>query len=133
MDGSGNLISRFVYGTKANLPDYMVKNGQIYRLVSDHLGSVRLVVNIRDASIIQRMDYDKYGRIIQDTNPGFQPFGFAGGLYDTQTGLVRFGSRDYDASTGRWTAKDPSGLTAGVQICMDIRWRIRLIIQIRMD
>lgn len=38
---------------------------------------------------------------------GFQPFGFAGGLYDRDTGLVRFGARDYDPETGRWTAKDP--------------------------
>ena len=37
----------------------------------------------------------------------FQPFGFAGGLYDPDTGLVRFGARDYDPETGRWTAKDP--------------------------
>ena len=37
----------------------------------------------------------------------FQPFGFAGGLYDPETGLTRFGARDYDAETGRWTAKDP--------------------------
>ena len=35
------------------------------------------------------------------------PFGFAGGLYDPDTGLVRFGARDYDAETGRWTARDP--------------------------
>src|SRR5690606_27383971 len=40
-------------------------------------------------------------------NPGFQPFGFAGGLYDADTGLVRFGARDYDPEVGRWTAKDP--------------------------
>ncbi|MBF0137125.1 MAG: hypothetical protein HQL65_12865, partial [Magnetococcales bacterium] len=40
-------------------------------------------------------------------------FGFAGGLYDTQTGLVRFGARDYDASTGRWTAKDPIRFNGG--------------------
>jgi RHS repeat-associated protein len=40
--------------------------------------------------------------------PGFsQPFGFAGGLYDPDTGLVRFGARDYDADVGRWTSKDP--------------------------
>lgn len=38
-----------------------------------------------------------------------QPFGFAGGIYDRDTGLVRHGARDYDAETGRWTAKDPIG------------------------
>ncbi len=35
------------------------------------------------------------------------PFGFAGGRYDAETGLVRFGARDYDPTTGRWTGKDP--------------------------
>jgi RHS repeat-associated protein len=33
--------------------------------------------------------------------------GFAGGHYDPDTGLVRFGARDYDPYTGRWTARDP--------------------------
>jgi len=42
-----------------------------------------------------------------DTAPGFQPFGFAGGIYDSVTGLVRFGAREYDAATGRWVSKDP--------------------------
>ena len=28
---------------------------------------------------------------------------------DEVTGLVRFGARDYDAETGRWTARDPIG------------------------
>jgi RHS repeat-associated protein len=36
----------------------------------------------------------------------FQPFGFAGGIYDQHTGLVRFGARDYEPSIGRWTTKD---------------------------
>ena len=53
------------------------------------------------------MDYDEWGNVITDTNPGFQPFGFAGGLYDPDTKLVQFGVRDYDANTGRWTSKDP--------------------------
>jgi RHS repeat-associated protein len=45
--------------------------------------------------------------VLGDSNPGFQPFGFAGGLYDPDTGLVRFGARDYSSETGQWTARDP--------------------------
>jgi len=51
-----------------------------------------------------------------DTNPAFQPFGFAGGLQDAHTGLVRFGARDYDPVTGRWTGKDPIGLGGGLNV-----------------
>lgn len=37
------------------------------------------------------MDYNEWGKVLADTNPEFQPFGFAGGLYESQTGLVRLG------------------------------------------
>lgn len=107
LDGSGNLVSRFVYASKGNVPDYLVKNGTTYRIISDHLGSPRLVVDVTTGAILQRLDYDEFGQVITDTNPGFQPFGFAGGLYDRDTKLIRFGVRDYDAEVGRWTAKDP--------------------------
>ncbi len=107
LDGDGNVVSLFVYGSKTNVPDYMVKGGKSYRVLSDHLGSPRLVVDISDGSVAQRMDYDAFGNVIEDSNPGFQPFGFAGGVYDLDTQLTRFGARDYDAETGRWTAKDP--------------------------
>jgi RHS repeat-associated protein len=109
LDGEGNVVSRFVYASRRNVPDYMVRGGVTYRILSDHLGSVRLVVNAADGSVVQRMDYDAFGRVLVDTNPGFQPFAFAGGLYDPDTGLVRFGARDYDAEAGRWTTKDPIG------------------------
>jgi len=115
LDGSGTLVSRFVYcGCGAgNIPQYMLKGGITYRIISDHLGSPRLVVDVTSGAIVQRMDYDEFGNVILDTNPGFQPFGFAGGLYDRDTGLVRHGARDYDPETSRWTAKDPLGLEGG--------------------
>jgi RHS repeat-associated protein len=107
LDGNNTIVSRFVYADKGNVPAYMIKGGATYRILSDHLGSPRLVVDIVTNTVVQRMDYDVWGNVIQDSNPGFQPFGFAGGLYDRDTKLVRFGARDYDAETGRWTAKDP--------------------------
>jgi RHS repeat-associated protein len=107
LDGSGAVIARFIYADKANVPAYMLKGGKTYRIISDHLGSPRLVIEIGDGAVTQRIHYDEFGNITQDTNPGFQPFGFAGGIYDQHTGLVRFGTRDYDTETGRWTAKDP--------------------------
>ena len=79
-----------------------------------------MVVDMTDGTIAQRLNYDPWGRVIQATNPGFQPFGFAGGLYDHQTGLVRFGARDYDAELGRWTAKDPI-LFCSVQLETQLR------------
>ncbi|MBN1575943.1 MAG: hypothetical protein JW913_05285 [Chitinispirillaceae bacterium] len=109
LDGSENVVSTFVYGTKINVPDYMVRGGVTYRIITDHLGSPRIVIDIETGQIVQRMEFDEFGNVSLNTNPGFQPFGFAGGLYDAQTGLVRFGARDYDAETGRWTAKDPIG------------------------
>ncbi len=47
---------------------------------------------------------DAWGQVLADSSPGFQPFGFAGGLWDRDTGLVRFGARDYDPEVGRWTS-----------------------------
>jgi RHS repeat-associated protein len=105
---AGNaIVSQFIYASEENVPDYMVAGGVTYRIFSDQLGSPRLVVNASSGQIEERIDYDEFGNVISDTNPGFQPFGFAGGLYDQDTKLVRFGARDYDPSIGRWTAKDP--------------------------
>ena len=113
LDGTNNVVIRFVYGPSATVPAYMVKGGVTFQIVTDHLGSPRLVINTADGSIAQRMDYDEFGRVILDSNPGFQPFGFAGGLYDRDTKFVHFGARDYDAETGRWAEKDPIMFASG--------------------
>jgi RHS repeat-associated protein len=105
----GSVESLNVYGALAHVPDVILKAGRTYRIIHDHLGSPRLVVDADTGATAQRLDYDVHGRVLVDTAPDFQPFGFAGGLHDLDTGLVRFGARDYDPDLARWTAKDPSG------------------------
>ncbi|MEN0059685.1 MAG: RHS repeat-associated core domain-containing protein [Bdellovibrio sp.] len=107
LTASGAVSKRFVYGSKGNIPDYFISGGESYRIISDQLGSPRLVIKISDGTVMHRMRHDEFGRVVEDTNPGYLPFGFAGGLYDPETGLVRFGARDYDPEIGRWTSKDP--------------------------
>jgi RHS repeat-associated protein len=107
LNGSNAIVSQFVYGSGSTSPDFMIQGGVTYRIFSDQMGSPRLVVNPSTGAVVEEIDYDEFGNVIKDTNAGFQPFGFAGGLYDQDTKLVRFGARDYNPVVGRWTAKDP--------------------------
>jgi RHS repeat-associated protein len=113
IDSVGNVMARYVYGMKVNVPEYVVKGTDVYRVITDHLGSLRIVVDQSNGTIAQRMDYDEWGNVLADSNPEFTVFGFAGGVYDQQTRLTRFGARDYDATIGRWSAKDPIGFVGG--------------------
>ncbi|MHB8492414.1 MAG: RHS repeat-associated core domain-containing protein, partial [Solirubrobacteraceae bacterium] len=112
LDAVGAAVERFAYDSNGR-PAEVWRGGKAYRILTDANGSVRLVVDSTSGAVAEQIDYDAFGNIIADTNPGFQPFGFAGGLYDRNTGLVRIGRRDYDARSRRWTAPDSIGLAAG--------------------
>lgn len=107
LDGANRIARRFVYATHSTTPDYFTRGKVTYRIFSDERGSPVLIVNTATGAIAEQITYDEFGNVTGDTDPGLQPFRFAGGLYDPDTKLVRFGARDYDPATGRWTAKDP--------------------------
>jgi RHS repeat-associated protein len=84
--------------------------------------SVRNVVRASDGAVVQAITYDAWGKVTSDTNPGFQPFGFAGGVYDSATGLTHLGAREFDAAAGRWTSKDATRFAGGLNLygyCVD--------------
>ncbi|HEY2093359.1 MAG TPA: RHS repeat-associated core domain-containing protein [Thermoanaerobaculia bacterium] len=105
-DGSGTVTKRFVYGSRTNVPAYMVWQGATYRIISDHLGSPRYVIQANAGTLAEAIAYDEFGNVLSDSNPKFVPFGFAGGLSDADTTFTRFGARDYDPHIGRWAVKD---------------------------
>jgi RHS repeat-associated protein len=111
-DAWNNLLCRFVYAD-VRTPAAMEQGGRTFYLSYDQVGSLRQVTD-SSGRAVKVLEYDSFGNIIKDSAPGFfLPIGFAGGLWDIHTGLVRFGYRDYDSKIGRWTAKDPIGFAAG--------------------
>ena len=89
------------------------EDGTVAGLFYDQVGSLRVVADV-DGNVIKEVLYDPFGGIIEDTNASLRlPLGFAGGLHDRDLGFVRFGWRDYDVRTGRWTAPDPIGNKGG--------------------
>ena len=107
LDGTGAVVARFVYGVRGNAPDIVIKGGTTYRIVSDERGSPRFAVDTATGNVAQQLTYDEFGNVVADINPEFQPFAYAGGLYDRDTNLIHFGAREYDAHSGRWTTTDP--------------------------
>ncbi|MEK2647173.1 RHS repeat domain-containing protein [Bdellovibrio sp. BCCA] len=100
-------VKEFFYSSHSSSPDFMRVHDKYYRILKDHLGSPRLVVNAESGVPVQQIEYNEWGKILSNTNVGFQPYGFAGGIYDEKTNLLKFGARDYDPEIGRWTSKDP--------------------------
>ena len=95
------------------MPIAMTQNGNKYYLHYDQVGSLRGITDT-NGKLVKEISYDSYGNILSDSNSTFKiPFGFAGGLHDTDTNLTRFGYRDYDSFTGKWTAKDPIDFAGG--------------------
>ena len=63
----GSLDAVFLYGDRPNVPELMVRAGVTYRLLTDHLGSVRLVLRTDTTTpqdlVAQRIDYDPWGLV----------------------------------------------------------------------
>jgi RHS repeat-associated protein len=53
--------------------------------------------------------YDPYGMQLSASETVPNPWRYASGYHDTQTGLTKFGTRYYNPDLGRWTQRDPSG------------------------
>ncbi|MBN2164658.1 MAG: hypothetical protein JW717_00105 [Marinilabiliaceae bacterium] len=112
LNENDRIINTFVYAD-SHTPVLMRKGNTDYYIVSDIRGSVRMVVKATTGAIRQQLEYDAFGKVLSDDNPGYSPFGYAGGLYDYRTELIRFGARDYYPEIGRWTGEDPIGFLSG--------------------
>ncbi|MEZ4473283.1 MAG: RHS repeat-associated core domain-containing protein [bacterium] len=88
-----------------------------YRFVTDQAGSILGLVDDAGAWVSRTTSTPPSAAAPAQRRPGIDesltPFGFAAGLHDPTTRLVRFGARDYDPHTARWMAKDPIDFAGG--------------------
>ncbi|CAN5531541.1 hypothetical protein BH09MYX1_BH09MYX1_21170 [soil metagenome] len=112
-------MGHYVYGTKQHVPDLLLRPDGAYRVVSDQLGSVKLVIKA-DGTVVEARNYDAWGAPLSTAGAGlwkYAPFGFAGGLWDERANRVRFGARDYSPWGGsNWVSRDPSRFAGGFNL-----------------
>ncbi len=117
--GGNTLETRYLWseGVDQLLAEQDAQTDEITWTLGDHLGSVRDRV-LANGVLKQHVDYDSFGNIEDSTAIGLAPsaaatdavFGYTGRALDEDTGLQNNHHRWYDAESGRWISKDPSGL-----------------------
>jgi RHS repeat-associated protein len=80
---------------------------------TDHLGSVRDIVNAATGAIAYHADHDVFGTATE-YGAGFgDTLKYTARELDADTGLQYNRARWYDAKVGRWLSEDPIGFSAG--------------------
>ncbi len=104
-DSSGTTYYTRCSCAKGTLVDERTPSGAYYYLF-DGLGSI---VGLTDSNgtLVSTYQYDPYGNLTSSTGSVANPWRFAGGYFDSNTGLYKFGTRYYDSAIGRWSQQDP--------------------------
>ena len=83
------------------------RGGARYYVTTDGVGTPQSIFD-SSGKAVKSYQFDSFGVLLGDSNPDFElSLGYAGGIADSDTKLVRFGYRDYDPASGRWTVRDP--------------------------
>jgi RHS repeat-associated protein len=78
---------------------------------TDHLGSVRDVINAAGTMVLDQINYDAFGNVTSESSPtNGDAYKYAGYTWDAVTGQYKAGAREDDPVTDRWTTEDPLGL-----------------------
>jgi RHS repeat-associated protein len=95
-DNDGTLVSQ----VKRNITE------PTYYYLFDGLGSVAALAD-ESGQVAARYDYEPYGKQTSQEPGVSNPWRYASGYFDSQTKLLKFGTRYYDPGIMRWTQLDP--------------------------
>jgi RHS repeat-associated protein len=119
-NSSGNLTVRYLFGPGAVNGAVMSvilartsSGGTTAWYLTDMLGSVRDIISTA-GTVLDHVVYDSFGNIVTETNgTNGDRLKFAGMELDSLAGQYYDRARTYNPGTGKFTAQDPMGFTAG--------------------
>jgi RHS repeat-associated protein len=131
LDGSNNRVRTYVWGV--DLSGTMQGAGGVGGLlvvsqhtpsVSHHFvaydgnGNVMGLINAADGKYSARYEYGPFGEPVRVTGGMGRnnPFRFSTKFTDDESGLLYYGFRFYDPSTGRWLSRDPIEERGGINV-----------------
>jgi RHS repeat-associated protein len=102
LDGSDLLLARISAAGSAAWYD------------TDHLESVRDVVNYAGTMVLDQITYDAYGNKSTESSPSMgDRYGYTGREWDPKVQLQYNRARYFDPGIGAWTSEDPLGFKSG--------------------
>jgi RHS repeat-associated protein len=114
-NATGTVQHRLLHGPAVDqvLADETASTGNILWALTDHLGTVRDVVN-DSGTVVNHLLYDSFGNVASETNAAVDYlFGFTGRERDEESGLNFHRARYYNPGIGRWISEDPISFAAG--------------------
>jgi len=127
LDGSGNLLRTYVWGTGIDnllsMTTYGATATNRYYAIKDHQNTVLALVDAT-GSVVESYEYDAYGNTKVFNASGTEltesaignRYTFQGREIDWATGLYYFRARWYNPVSGRWLSKDPIGIAGGLNL-----------------
>ena len=87
----------------------MRKNGTLFSILKDHLGSVRGVLD-QSGAVVASYEYLTYGGLaaVKEPSPQFLSYLYTGQEFDSEIGLYNYRTRFYSGELGRFLAIDPA-------------------------
>jgi len=104
----GQRSAQYIYGPGGLLA--MVKEGKIYYILKDNLGSTRVVLD-EGGTVVAAFDYLPFGDLMGTPygDPEIISYRYTGQEFDAELGLYNYRARFYDPRLGRFYAIDPAG------------------------
>ena len=118
VDGSGPaspaISMRYLHGPSVDqVLAQESANGDVHWMLTDHLGTVRNLVN-NSGQVVNHIKYDSYGNVISESNPAVNTrYKYTGREFDAETEMQYNRARYYDAAIGRFVSEDPIGFAGG--------------------